>query len=227
MQHEIEKESMEYFEQTALRIITTILAKKSLCINRNEAEELRKLLFVKNSNFYRFWILKLTDLLENQSYKEYNEKRMIPKRYLLRVLQRKLQENLNFENTPGLFLSPDKEETEIDSERVPRVDVYDGTKSEILRIVQDLIPVIIMSRKWSSIDKKGRIVLGAENGSLTDEILDLAAECSDCIVLDLFLACQVENLAILKRKRNKFRYVILYGKKDRDAATRVSHALIG
>jgi hypothetical protein len=218
---------MEAFERTALRVITTVLAKKSLRVSKSEAEELRKLLLMaKNSNFRRPWVSELTDLLEDQSHKQHSGQRMLPKRQLLRVLQQKLRQNLNFEDDSGLFLRPDKEETEIVSERVPRVDVYEGSKSEILRIVQTLVPVIIMSREGSVIDKKGRIVLGAERGALTGEILDLAAECSDCIVMDLAMASQVENLAILKRKRSKFRYVILYGERDKDAATRVSCALM-
>lgn len=218
---------MEAFQRTAFRVITTVLAKKSLRVNKSEAEELRKLLVISNSsNSHLSWLSELTDLLDDQSHKTDSGQRMGRKRQLLRVLQQKLRQNLNFEDDSGIFLCPDKEETEIVSERVPRVDVYEGSKSEILQIVQSLVPVIIVSREGSVIDKKGRIVLGAERGALTREIIDLAAECSDCIVMDLAMASQVENLAILKRKRSKFRYVILYGERDKDAADRVSCALL-
>lgn len=222
------KESMEVLGWTALRVITTILAKKSLHISISEIKELQKfLLLAKTSKFSQSWLSKLADLLKDQSNKEHNRQSMPTKRQLLSVLQRKLQKQLNCEGAPGLFLNPDREEAEIISERVPRVDVYECSRREILQIVQDLVPVIIIPREGSAIDKKGRIVLGAERGVLTSEILDLAAECSDCIVMDLVMASQAENLAILKRKRSRFRYVILYGERDKDAATKVSHALMG
>lgn len=202
-------------------ILYTLLSKKTSFINKKEKTELLKILKWGKDKYGEKepWVIELNLIVSQQLNGKI--------KYFLKNLFNLISEKLGTDKIEPIFLFDDLSSNDRanknKTERVPRVDVYEGKRSEILNMVSELDPVILQKNNKNKIVKR-RIYLFFNN-TISDEILIFASQCSDCLIMDIEVLRDSGNLSKLKLYRDRFRYVVLYGEKDTILASKITKEL--
>jgi hypothetical protein len=202
-------------DHSLLQIVHVAEARKTHYINEDERKELKQLESSVQDGAVK---ASLGQLLKDLDVKKRQGQRPNAKVSVLRELQRALEKGeTNPRSNPKspLKIRPDK--TDAKGKFMPRLDFYKAKSWEDLAPKLESLKPVVVDLGESNLSN-GTIVIGAgEKDEITEEMLDAAAECSDCLVISLCLA--TKNKDVIHTKRGRFRYIQVFGASEHDTAS--------